>query len=137
MTRLCLRSLTVFAFPAGFRAREIKPCCAPIFIRIVDWGRPSSVSVKPCQPDILRYNQTDAADMISVTKNIATSASIHYLLKTSPHYRPVKRLPIAQKGHHEINLGDFVVTGNPQATFPCQKFFGRETAKPHQSLVIS
>jgi hypothetical protein len=68
----------------------MKPCCNPIFILAEEAGRPTRVRAKPCQPDTWRYSQTAVVDAISVTKNIATSASIIYLLKTSPIKGPAK-----------------------------------------------
>ena len=129
MLRLCLRNRTVFAFLSGFRTRETKPCCAPIFIRMVDCGRPTSVSVKPCQPDILRYNQTVVADMISVAKKIVTSASILYLLKTSPYYGLVERFPIAKKGHLEITSGRLCGHGKPASHFSMSKILRSRNRK--------
>lgn len=75
-----VRSLTCLAWPPPFETIDMKPCCNPIFIRVDERGRPTTVSLKPCQPETRRYNQTAAKETASVNKNIATNASIYVLL---------------------------------------------------------
>lgn len=121
---LVLRSLMFLAFSFGAANMFTKPLWRDIFMPS-PLSRPRTrFSPTPVQPDRLRYNQMIVTAMTNVIIKIVASSSIFISSKLVRLADPSNDSATPIQVKTKSLKGDFVVTGTPYATFPCQKFSG-------------